>query len=81
MTENSYEIISDIVNDIKNLYENREGSQSDVAKQINKKYNTHLTTENISDVTQQLGYIHTVKRLKEKTVIIFLDESFREHIS
>jgi len=75
-----YEKVGNIVNYIQEIYSNRGGSQADVAMLVNEKNGTSLTTEDVASVTQQLNYWHTVKRSDEKTVIIFLNETFRKHI-
>ena len=80
MTEGQWERAYDIVNEIEKQYGKREGAQPDVANCINEKYNAMLTTEDIADITKQLGYYHTVMRKKEKPVVIFLNESFKKHI-
>lgn len=69
-----------IVNDIKQLYGNRDGTQPEIAKIINEKYATHLTTEDIAKVTRQLYYWHTIRRADITTAVVFLDETFRKHI-
>ena len=65
---------------IQEIYGSRAGSQADVARLVNEKNGTSLTTEDVASVTQQLNYWHTVKRSAEETVIIFLNETFCKHI-
>jgi len=75
-----YEKVGHIIDDIQEIYGSRDGSQTDVARLVNEKHGTSLTTEDVASVTQQLNYWHTLKRSNEKTVIIFLSETFREHV-
>ena len=75
-----YEKARNIIDDIHNIYGNREGTQETVAKSINDKYGTCLTVADVASVTQQFKYWHTVKRSDEKIVIIILSDSFRNHI-
>ena len=80
MNENQWKKAHDIVNGIEEQYGNRGGNQADVAEYINQTYSTRLTTNDIAEVTRQLGYRHTVMRTEKKVVAIFLDETFRKHI-
>ena len=75
-----YEKAGNIVDYIQKVYSSRDGNQADVAKLVNEEFGTSLTTEDVASVTQQFHYWHTVKRSDEKTVIIFLNETFGKHI-
>ena len=80
MTKKQWQKAYNIVHDIEEQYGKREGTQPEVAVSINEKYHTNLTENDIANITKQLGYVHTIDRKEEKTVIIFVTETFREHI-
>ena len=60
------EEIIEIVSEIDSMYRERMYSQKDIAKEFG------LSIEQVSMITQKLGYHHTI--CKEKTVVIFPEE-------
>lgn len=68
-----------IVSDIITMYEERH-SQQEVADFVNQKYNSELSANDISTITQQRGYWHTVIRTDKLAVLTFLSDTFKKHV-
>ena len=71
---------AEIIDKILRLYNDREGTQEEIANKINKDYNTHLKCKDIGKITKQNGDWHTVLRDKRKCVITYLDEELKKHL-
>ena len=72
--------LDNIINDIEESYGTRRSTQANLAKQINEKYDTHLTIKDIASVTQQEGYHHGIKKDETQSVMLVLDKKIRDHV-
>ena len=72
--------LDDIINDTEEIYVTRRSTQADLAKQLNERYGTHLTTKDIASVTQQEGYHHGIKKDETQSVMLVLGKATRDHL-
>ena len=79
MEKEKWEKAYKAVNMIIECSETRPKTQIELTEYINKELGTHLVEKDISNVTKQLGYCHTIKRNKDMAMV-FLDNTFKKHI-
>lgn len=70
-----------VIAEILDIYPTRGKDQSKIAEHLNAKYDTRLTTSDISEILQQNGYWHTISRDDKKRVLDILPKPFRDHLN
>lgn len=72
MTNKAAQLLEAIVNEIERLYCSSEHrySQKTIVNMVNQKFEVSITVTEVSNITQQLGFSHTVKENESETVII-----------
>ena len=70
MEDNRQEKAKEVVNEIVEQYNARRGTQPEIAANVNEKFNTNLTQNDVAEITRQEGNYHTIKR-KQKNSCLF----------